>query len=285
MSKGKKQKQPKVGLALSGGSALGIAHIGAIKALRENKVPIDFLSGTSAGAIVATALAFGVPLKKMIEMSRRLSWSNLSRFGYSKLGLNSNAPVGDIISEMIGRGAKIEDAKIPLAIIATDIDTGEKVIFRKGSVAQAVMASTCLPGFFIPTKVGGKKLVDGGLTENLPLSPLKKMGAEIRIGVDLGHFRTFKKTHNILDVITNSYNILIKPQENISPHDAEVLIEPHLEAFHSSDFKKVDALMDAGYQATELMLPKIKKQLGVSPIKVASKGFWKKVGDFLRNFF
>lgn len=278
MLKKKKQECLKIGLALSGGSALGIAHIGAIKALRENKIPLHCVAGTSAGAIVATALAFGVPLEKMIELSCRLSWSNISEFGYSKLGLNSNWPVGEIMIKLVG-DKKIEDAPIPLAIIATDIDTGEKIVFRKGSVADAVRASTCLPGFFIPTKIKGKRLVDGGLVENLPLSPLRKMGADVRIGVDLGHFRTLKKTHNILDVITNSYNILIKPQENILVEDAEVLIEPHLEKFHSTDFKKADELNQAGYQATKLKIPQIKKYLG-RKIKPESKSFWQKWVDF-----
>ena len=281
MPKKKKRKCPKVGVAFSGGSALGIAHIGAIRALRENKIPIDCVSGTSAGAIVAAALAFGVPLEKMIELSSRLSWSNLAQFGYSKLGLNSNRLVGEIMIELVG-DKKIEDALIPLAIIATDIDTGEKIIFRKGSVAEAIKASTCLPGFFIPTKIKGRKLVDGGLTENLPLSPLKRMGAEMRIGVDLGHFRTFKKTHNVLDVITNSYNILIKPQENIPAEDVEVLIEPHLEKFRSTDFKKVAELMQAGYHATKLKIPQIKKYLGRKE-KVALKSFWQKLVDFFRE--
>jgi len=281
MPKKKKQKCPKIGLALSGGSALGIAHIGAIRALRENKIPIDYVSGTSAGAIVATALAFGVSLEKMIELSCRLSWSNLSEFGYSKLGLNSNRPVGEIMIELVG-DKKIEDASIPLAIIATDIDTGEKIIFRKGSVADAVRASTCLPGFFIPTKIKGKRLVDGGLTENLPLSPLRKMGADVRVGIDLGHFRTLKKTHNVLDVITNAYNILIKPQENIPAEDVEVLVEPHLEKFHSTDFKKVDELMQAGYHAARLKIPQIKKYLG-RKTKTVPKSFWQKLVDFFRK--
>ncbi len=258
----KKKIYPKVGLALSGGSALGISHIGAIKALSEHKIPIDCVSGTSAGAIAAVGLAFGIPTKKMIELSRNLNWSSISKFGYSRLGLNSNEPVCDIIREMIGR-ARIEDAQIPLAIIATNIDTGEKVILKKGSVAEAIMASTCLPGLFIPVKIKGKKLVDGGLVENLPLSPLKKMGAEVRIGVDLGHWRTYKKTRSVIDVVTNSYGILIKPQCFMTEHKAEILIEPHLEKFSPSDFDKVNELMEAGYRAAKLAMPEIRKQLGI----------------------
>lgn len=274
-----KKKYPKVGVAFSGGSALGIAHVGAIKAMMENKIPIDCVSGTSAGAVAAVCVAFGIPMKKMIDLAEKLSWSEVSRFGYSKMGLSSNRPVGEIIIEMIGN-ARIEDAYIPLAIMATNIDTGEKVILRKGNVAEAVMASACLPGVFIPVEIKRKKLVDGGLVENLPLSPLKKMGAEIRIGVNLGHWRTLKKSHNILEVITNSYSILTSTQSASIPGQAEVLIEPHLEKFTSSDFKKADALMEEGYRAAKLMMPEIKKQLFAQA--VLSEGFFQKAIQFLK---
>lgn len=274
----KKKTYPKVGLALSGGSALGISHIGAIKALSEHKIPIDCVSGTSAGAIAAVGLAFGIPSKKMVELSKNLNWSSISKFGYSRLGLNSNEPVSEIIHEMIGR-ARIEDALIPLAIIATNIDTGEKVILKKGSVAEAIMASTCLPGLFVPVKIKGKNLVDGGLVENLPLSPLKKMGAEVRIGIDLGHWRTYKKTRSVIDVVTNSYGILIKPQCFMTQHHAEILIEPHLERFCPSDFDKVTELMEAGYRATKLAMPEIKKQLGIG-ISEPEKAFRRAIKFF-----
>ena len=125
MSKKKKHKYPKVGLALSGGSALGMAHIGVIKALRENDIPIDCIAGTSAGAIVGAALAFGISPEKMLEFSDQLSWSSLSEFAYSRAGLNSNRPLGKKMIELIG-DVEIEDAPIPLAIVATDIDKGDR---------------------------------------------------------------------------------------------------------------------------------------------------------------
>jgi len=280
MSKKIKTKRPKIGVAFSGGSALGICHLGAVKALSEHRVIIDCVSGTSAGSIVAGGVAFGVPLKKMVEICKQLSWSNLSEFGYSKMGINYNRPVGEIIRDMVGN-ANIEDAYIPLAIVATDIDTGEKVVFRKGSVAEAVMASTCLPGFFVPVKIKDRKLVDGGLMENLPLSPLKSMGAEVRVGVDLGHFRTYKKTHNIVDVITNSYGILTRVQERFVPQEAEVLIEPHLEKYTSSDFNKANELMKIGYQATKKKIPEIKAQMVICPIIV--EGFLERIRKFFKK--
>lgn len=271
-NKKKKNKKLKIGLALSGGSALGIAHIGAIKAFKQNNIKIDCISGTSAGAVVAACYAFDVPLEQMVEISKKLNWASISDFGYSKLGLNSNSPVGRIIKKYIG-DKKIEDAKIPLAIIATDIDTGKKVVFRKGSLAEAVMASSCIPVFFTPVKIGSKKLVDGMLVENLPFSPLKEMGAELEIGVDLGTWMAKKKTQNVLDVINNGYGIMIREQSAVARGNGRIIIEPHLEKFTIFDFKKPENLIRSGFNATLLVIPKIK-------LKSRRRKY-----DKLRNFF
>jgi NTE family protein len=274
-----KNNHPKIGLALSGGSALGMAHIGVIKSLSENSILIDCVSGTSAGAIAAACLAFEVPLEKMIEISKKINWSNISEFGYSKFGLNSNRPISEMIIEIMG-DVKIEDAKIPLAIVATDIDTGEEVIFHEGNLTEAIMASTCLPGIFVPVEVKGKRLVDGGLIENLPLSPLKKMGAKIRIGVNLKHWNNYKKTSNVFDVISNSYNILSRSQDYSIANQAEIIIEPRLGKFDSSDFEKFDALLEEGYKASNRMIPKIKKYLNQDISNQNS--FFQKIVNFFK---
>jgi len=280
VTKNIKNKYPKIGLALSGGSALGICHIGVIKALRENKISVDCVSGTSAGAIAAVCLAFGIPMKKMVDISKKVSWASVSKFGYSKMGINSNKPVGEMIDEIIN-GAKIEDAKIPLAIVATDVDTGQKIILKKGNVAEAIMASTCLPGFFIPVEIKGRKLVDGGLVENLPVSPLNEMKVDIKIGVNLKHWRKLKKSRNILDVIANSYSILTGAQEKFIPGQADILIEPHLERFFSSDFEKADELMEEGYRAANLVIPEIKSLINNKTKQ--QKGFFRKIIDFFSS--
>lgn len=256
----KSKRRPKIGLALSGGSALGIAHIGAIKALQEAGIPIDCVSGTSAGAVAAACLAFDVPIRKMVELSGKVNWADISEFGHSKLGINSNAPMGNMLKETIGN-VRIEDSLIPLSIMATDVDSGEKVVIRKGNLAEAIRASACLPGFFVPVKIGKRKLVDGGLVENLPLSPLKAMGADIRIGVNLGRWRKYKKTANVLDVIVNSYGILTRSQDDAIPGQAEVLIEPSLEEFGPSDYGKASELMDAGYRSAKAAVPSIRRLL------------------------
>ncbi|MEI6650554.1 MAG: patatin-like phospholipase family protein [Candidatus Moraniibacteriota bacterium] len=250
----------KIGLALSGGSAVGIAHVGAVRALREAGIDIACISGTSAGSVVAACVAFDVPEERMLEISRKLSWSNVSDFGYSKLGLNSNRPVGDLVKKLVG-DVRIEDAHIPLAIVAADIDTGEKVVFRKGNLAEAVMASTCIPGYFVPVETDGRLLVDGGIVENLPMSPLRTMRADIRVGIDLGYWRTLQKTKTILDVITNSYSILVDNQSDPSTCKGGIIIRPHLEDFTVSDFKRMDELIDVGYKTTKSAIPSIRRRI------------------------
>lgn len=257
---GKHGNGVRIGLALSGGSAVGIAHIGAVRALRESGIDISCVSGTSAGAVVAACVAFGVPEEKMMELSRKLSWSNVSGFGYSKLGLNSNRPVGKLVEELIGN-VRIEDAPIALAIVSVDIDTGEKVVFRKGNLAEAVMASTCIPGYFVPVEIAGRKLVDGGIVENLPMPTLRSMRPDIQIGIDLGYWRTLHSTNNVLDVITNSYSILVRNQPEPLMNDDGIVVRPHLERFTISDFKRMDELIDVGYRATRSKIPAIRRRV------------------------
>jgi NTE family protein len=261
MKKAKRKNGIKIGLALSGGSAVGIAHVGAVRALREAGIVIGSVAGTSAGAVAAACVAFDISEERMIEVSRRLSWSNISDFGYSKLGLNSNRPVGKLVEELIG-DVLIEDALIPLSIVAADIDTGEKVVFRKGNLAEAVMASTCIPGFFVPVEIGGRRLVDGGIVENLPLPSLARSRTAIRIGVDLGYWRTIHTAKNVLDVVTNSYAILVRNQKGVSPLSrGSVIVRPHLEGFTISDFKRMDELIDIGYRATRARIPSVRRHI------------------------
>ncbi len=255
----KRESRVTIGLALSGGSAVGIAHVGAVRALREAGIGISCIAGTSAGAVVASCVAFGVPDEKMIELSRKLSWSNVSAFGYSKLGLNSNRPVGDLVKKLVG-DVRIEDALIPLSIVATDIDTGEKIVFRKGKLDDAIMASTCIPGYFVPVEIGGRRLVDGGIVENLPMKSLHAMRPKISVGVDLGYWRTLQKTETILDVITNSYSILVDNQPDSSKDHGGIVIRPHLEGFSISDFKRIDELIGIGYEATRRRIPAIRRR-------------------------
>ncbi|MFA6354425.1 MAG: patatin-like phospholipase family protein [Candidatus Paceibacterota bacterium] len=280
--KKKSKKYPLIGLALGGGSARGIAHIGVLKAFIENSIPIDFISGTSAGAIVAASFAFGVPPNQMIEKSKNLSWYTLSSLPNSKLGLVSNKNLEKLIQEIIG-SVDIEDARTPLAIMATNIETGKKVVLRRGHLVDAIRASSCLPGIFIPVEINGAKLIDGGFIENLPISPLQEMGANIIIGVNVVRWPSKNKMINLLDVVSISTDILIRNQNNPSLEKANVLIEPNLENFSPSDFKKTDELVAEGYRAAINKMPEIKRLIGKRIAKNKPTGFFKQFIKFFNE--
>src|SRR6056297_1172026 len=170
----KLKKNKKIGLALGGGAVLGAAHIGVLKALKEHDIQICFVSGTSIGAFVAAFVAFGKTWKEIEEIAKDLNWLDVTSISLFQSGLLSNKKMVELIANHIG-DVNIEDANIPAAMIATDITTGKKIVINKGKVAQAVMASTCIPGIFAPVEIGDKLLVDGGIVENVPITPLEKM--------------------------------------------------------------------------------------------------------------
>jgi NTE family protein len=173
-----------IGLALGGGAILGAAHIGVLSALEERKIKITSIAGTSIGAFIAALYAFGLTPEKIEAKVTDLNWLDAAGFSISKYGLLSNEKLGDIMKKTVG-DAQLEDAEIPLAVVATDIAAGERFVFKEGNVAESVRASSCIPGIFVPVEVGTRLLVDGGLVENVPISPLKEMGAEPIMGVDL----------------------------------------------------------------------------------------------------
>lgn len=268
---------PKIGLALSGGAALGIAHIGALQALADHNIKISCVAGTSAGAVVAACFAFGMTPAQISERAKNLSWYKLSNFSFSRMGLTTTDAIGKMMVEILG-DVNIEDAHIPLAIVATNIENGEAIIFKKGSLAQAVMASVCIPGMFVPTEYQDKMLTDGGLVKNLPLSLLSEMGAEFKIGVNLAKWRKYKKPTNLIDVTLSALDILTHKQTNQDALLADAIIEPHLEQFTTSDFKKAAELINEGYRATVFALSKIIN--GVS-----NRHASKKTGSFWQRLF
>ncbi|MFA5533953.1 MAG: patatin-like phospholipase family protein, partial [Mariniphaga sp.] len=154
-------------------------------------------------------------------------------------------------------GAKrIEDAKIPLAVIATDISNGEKVILNKGPVAKAVMASTCIPGVFSPVEFDEKLLVDGGIVENIPIDTAKNMGAEYIIGVDLNAKKTYNKPNSILDVIINSFHFTLKAAAKYQTEEADIVVTPDLSRFNMVSTDQIQDLIEQGYKDAKEQLKK-----------------------------
>jgi NTE family protein len=237
----------KIGLALGGGAVLGAAHIGVLKALEEKEVDINYITGTSIGAFVAALYAFGKDWKEINEISCKLKWMDITSISLSRYSLLSNDKFGELLTKHIG-DKHIEEASIPLAIIATDAGSGEKVVLKKGPVAQAVMASTCIPGLFKPVKIEGRMLLDGGIVENVPIKTIREMGAEYVIGVDLNAEHEYQEPQNILDVLMNSFHFIMQQSAKFQTENADLLIKPDLSAFDRADTSQIEELIQKGYE-------------------------------------
>lgn len=253
-------KNKKTGLALGGGAVLGAAHVGVLEAINDLDIEINYIAGTSIGALIAAFFAFSTNLKEIKKIASELKWIDITGMSLSRYGLLSNEKLGQLVIDSIG-DKNLEDSDIPLAMVATDVTNGSKVILDKGSVANAVMASTCIPGIFIPVEINEKLLVDGGIVENLPINTTRGMGAEYVIGVDLNAKRTYSKPDNIFDVIINSFHLMMKQSVKLQVENADLLITPDLGAFNMSDMNQVDELIKAGYIDSKKVLEKFNQMI------------------------
>lgn len=240
-------KSKKVGLALGGGAVLGAAHVGVLKALAEFDIRVDFIAGTSIGAFVAAFYAFGKEWDEIEVLAEGLNWFEISALSLSRYGLMSNGKLGKLITKTIG-DEQIENAGIPLAMIATDASNGKKVVLKDGPVDKAAMASTCLPGIFNPIEIKGKLLVDGGIVENVPIDTVRSLGADFIIGVDLNAAHKYEKPGNIIDVLINSFHFTMMAAVRLQTEEADLLIKPDLSEFSRSDTSKISELIEQGYR-------------------------------------
>ncbi|MFW5804343.1 MAG: patatin-like phospholipase family protein, partial [bacterium] len=184
-----------------------------------------------------------------------LKWIDITGISLSRYGLLSNEKLGELIIKHLGN-KNIEDADIPLAIVATDVTSGEKEIIDKGTLADAEMTSTCIPRYFKPVEINAKMLVDGRIVENVPINTTMKMGAEYVIGVDLNSKHKYDKPDNILDVIMNSFHFLMQQTDKLQTEDADLLIKPDLSTFNRSDMNQIDDLIEKGYEDSRKVLKK-----------------------------
>jgi NTE family protein len=241
----------KIGLALGGGAAKGIAHIGVLKVLEEKDIEIACISGTSIGALVASYYAFGKPVADIKNIGSGLSFSSLIGFSIHRKGIFSTRSIKEMVLTDIGN-VNIEDANIPLAICTTDIATGEKIILRRGNLADAVCASAAVPGIFVPVEIQGRTLVDGGITENVPVSALESMGAGITIAVDLNGISRYQAPTDLINIMGNAIDIAIDLRTKDQIKKADVILSLDLGAYSRfGDADEFETLFDLGYTAAK----------------------------------
>jgi NTE family protein len=237
----------KVGLALGGGVVLGAAHVGVLQATQELKIPISYIAGTSIGAFVAALYAFGIPWYDIEEIAMKLEWVDTAALALSQYGLLSNHKLGEIVRDIIG-DVNFNQAKIPLGMVASDVVSGEKVLLTEGNVADAVMASSCIPGIFKPIQIKQKMLIDGGLLENVPILVAKEMGADFIIAVDLfTASHSHRQPDNLVDLLLNTYYSAMRNAARPDNEFADVLITPDLAEFNLINTYQIPAIIQKGY--------------------------------------
>lgn len=247
----------KIGVALGGGGARGAAHIGVLEHFTAIGLNIHCISGTSAGAIIAAMYAFGVDFEVMKRELKKVNPTPFTSFKIGKLGLFENTEMMAMLERLLPPDAKIENAPIPLTIKVTDLISGQGVLLSHGSVIEAVMASSCVPGFYLPLERDNMILADGGLTENVPLSGLKFHGANLLIGVNLSGNTSYSKPTGILEVVSNSMDIAIDVRTRRQLKQADFAISIDLTEYSRTSSKDFDHLVNRGRLAAEFKIPNV----------------------------
>ena len=246
-----------IGLALGGGAAKGVAHIGVLKALEDANIEVDYIAGTSVGAMIAALYAFRVDVETIGSLARRLTMSKVTSFKLNKTGFFSTESLRELMLEYVGDVA-IEDAVIPLSIVATDINSGEEIILTSGSVVDAVCASAAIPGIYIPVEINGRTLVDGGLVQNVPIEALQTAGAGVTIASHLNSVSHYQEISHVLDVMRNAFEIAVSQHTQDQLKEADLLISMDLSDFSLRDnTERYDELFNIGHQAATVQLTKL----------------------------
>lgn len=283
--------RPKVGLVLSGGAARGLAHIGVLKALEEQGVKIDAIAGTSMGAVIGGLYASGYTVAELEKLARSIDWQQalsdapprkdvpfrrkqddrdflvkqkISFRDDGSLGLPLGVIQGQnlalLLESLLAHTSDTRDFNklpIPFRAVATDIASGEKVVFSRGHLPQVIRASMSIPAVFAPVELDGRLLVDGGMVDNIPLDIVREMGVDLAIVVDIGTpLRNRKQLGTVVDVLNQSITLMTRrnSEEQLAAlHRDDILIQPPLASISATDFGRAEEMMDAGYRATRIL--------------------------------
>lgn len=248
---------PKIGLALGSGGARGFAHLGVIKTLLDAEIPIDMIAGSSMGAMIGCFYGAGLDVERLYKLSKVFRRKYYLDFTLPKMGFISGNRVKELI-RIITFGRNIEQLDIPVHIVATELGTGDKIVFKEGPIADAVRASISIPGIFVPEKYNGKLLVDGGVVDRVPVSVVEEMGADIIIAVDVSHVKRNTEITSILDVIMQSIDILqmeILANREIA---SDIMIKPPVEMYSSRAFTNIDEIIAIGEEEAKKYIDSIK---------------------------
>jgi NTE family protein len=252
-------KPPRVGIALAGGFARGIAHIGVLRALRAAKIPIDFVSGTSVGALIGAAYCGGTTLEEMERIGMATTFADFGRWTPSWIGLATNQRLEKYLARFTP-ATTFEELQIPLAIATSDLNAGITVYYSHGPIAPPLRASCSYPGLFVPIQFDGRMLVDGFLTAPVPVEGCFLQGADVVIAVHLEP-GNLEPPRTFTDVLSRSFNIIQRHADVAWRQQADVVIEPDVEKFVWDDFSKTPEMVAAGEAAALAAIPQIRSAI------------------------
>ncbi|WP_053219780.1 patatin-like phospholipase family protein [Virgibacillus senegalensis] len=247
---------PSIGLALGSGGARGFAHLGVLKALTDNDIAIDYIAGSSMGALVGAFYASGQGIDSLYQLARTFRRKYFLDFTLPNMGFLQGERIKEYI-HLFTFKKNLEQFDIPVGVTATNLYDGSKKVFTEGNAAEAVRASISIPGIFVPVNIGGQLFVDGGVVDRVPVSVAKQLGADLVIGVDCAHFEMNTDIESIYDVIIQSIDIMQDELVNASGPQADILLKPNVSAYSSRAFKDIEAIVDEGEREALRKLPEI----------------------------
>jgi NTE family protein len=253
---------PRIGLALGGGAARGFAHIGVIQVLEEAGIKPSLVVGTSAGSLVAALYASGLNGKQLGELAVAMDESAITDWAYPGRGLLRGEALARYVREQTG-AKQIEQMKLPLGIVATDLDSGAPILFQRGDTATAVRASSAVPAVFQPVRIGNREYVDGGLVSPVPVRFAGLRGAELVIAVDITSPPDGQPTGDAMRMLLQTFSIMGRSINSFELKDADLVLRPKLDGVSSADFTARKRAIQAGREVAQALLPQLKQRMAL----------------------
>jgi NTE family protein len=253
-------RPPRIGLALGGGAARGFAHIGVIQVLEEAGIRPDLVAGTSAGSLVAAMYASGKTGHEMGNLAQTMDEGAITDWSFPMRGLIRGEALARYVREQTG-GKSIEQMVMPLGIVATDLDSGNAILFQRGDTGIAVRASSAVPAVFQPVRIGAREYVDGGLVSPVPVRFARQMGAELVIAVDISSPPDGAATGDVMKMLLQTFAIMGRSINQFELRDADIVLRPLLTGISSADFTARKRAIQAGRDVATAMLPQLRARI------------------------
>ncbi len=266
----------RIGMALGGGAARGLAHLGVLSYLEQEEIPLHALAGVSVGSIIAAGYAAGLSVQQLLEAAKSVNWKQLGSWSFSVKGFNRNDRMTQWLADALP-AEHFEDLQIPLRIVATDLHTGQPVIFESGDLATAIRASCAIPGLYVPVEVDGRLLADGYLSCNLPIRQVKEMGVDVVLASAIGlEVSPSVKLNNIYQILMRSFSILSATAQQVRSDEADVVFRPRVENYSWADIEAASELFALGEEDAEEKRAELHDALNPSLLKRIKWNPWRR---------